>query len=76
MEGDAGIDGLVLGGGEYCCVGVVSGKVAPHFQQTDNVGGLPVPHLGQMVLLDKSDYCLHNLSSSSLEGSIYSRSLQ
>ena len=47
-EGNAGIEGLVLGGGEYCCVGVVCDNVAPHFQQTDSVGGLPLPQLGQM----------------------------
>ena len=45
-------------------------RVAPHFQQTDNVGGLPLPQLGQMVLLDKAHYRLHNLSSSSLKGSL------
>jgi hypothetical protein len=54
---------MLLAVGLGCSGGVVMVKVAPHFQQTDNVGGLPLPQLGQMVLLDKSDYCLHDLFS-------------
>jgi len=40
-----------MDGGEYCRVGVDS-SFAPHFQQTVNVGGLPLPQLGQMGLSD------------------------
>ena len=40
----------ILAGRPGSCGGVVMARVAPHFQQTDNVGGLPLPQLGQMGL--------------------------
>lgn len=46
--------GSALGSRGYRWIGVVDDNGAPHFQQTANVGGFPLPQLGQTGLLDKS----------------------
>lgn len=51
-SGETVVVGMLLVGGIDCCCGDALARLAPHFQQTDNVAGLLAPHLGQMGLLD------------------------